>query len=200
MACHPSPSCEVALEEATVLWPNRRVSSDGICASSSHTAQNPNSDHEPNIVINGRGYATAFDLSDDKPRGCDADHLVELLRQRRDPRIKYVIAEYRMFSSYNTSTHPAWTWRPYPGTNPHSTHVHVSIKPEFMFDTSPWWGPLLEDDDMAWSPQDSANLAEAVKLLQNINHHISGAAVDGARLPTLMQDVDRMADKIVGKD
>lgn len=200
MRCYPSPACEVALEEASILWPSRRTSSDGICASATHTSQNPGSDHEPRVIINGHGYATAFDLSDDKPAGCDADFLVEQLRINRDPRIKYVIAERRMFSSYPTSTHPAWTWRPYSGSNPHSSHVHVSVNQDFMFDMSPWWGPLLEEDDMAWTPEDSANLAEAVKLLQNINHHISGPATGGARLPILMQDVDRMADKVVGKD
>lgn len=135
MACRPAPACKAALAEATRLWPNRRTTSDGICASSTHSKQNPTSDHEPNA----QGYATAFDLSDDKGAGCDADALVEMLRRKRDPRVKYVIAERRMYSSYSTSTRRAWEWGTYTGSNPHSSHVHVSIKPEWIHNTDPWW-------------------------------------------------------------
>lgn len=144
MGCTPAPTAVAALAEASSLWPNRRRTSDGICASPEHTTANPGSDHEPHVVIRGTAYASAFDLSDDKPNGCDADALVEQLRQRRDPRVKYVIAERRMYSSYPTSTHSAWTWRPYNGSNPHSSHVHVSLLPDALFDLNPWWN--LEDD------------------------------------------------------
>lgn len=146
MACRPAPACSNALREATFIWPDRSKLSDGTCASSQHSQQNPNSDHEPN----SDGYATAFDLTDDKLHGCDADWLAEQIRLRRDERIKYVISERRMFSSYRTSTHPAWTWRPYSGPNPHSKHVHFSILPEFIHDQRQWWYPLLTGELMRY--------------------------------------------------
>lgn len=133
MACAPAPSCKAALAEATRLWPNRNRASDGICASPRHTQQNPTSDHE---------VGNAFDLTDDKANGCDADAFAELLRSRRDDRVKYVICNHRMFSSYATSTRAAWQWGPYTGPNPHEKHTHVSIKPEARRDTRPWFEPV----------------------------------------------------------
>lgn len=50
------------------------------------------------------------------------------LRKSEDVRIKYVIFQGRMFSSYATSTHKAWKWRPYSGPNPHATHLHISVQ------------------------------------------------------------------------
>lgn len=55
------------------------------------------------------------------------DRLAESLRASRDPRIKYLIWDGRMFSAYPTSHYPAFAWRPYGGPNPHSTHLHLSV-------------------------------------------------------------------------
>lgn len=142
-----------ALDEATRLFPNRRRTSDGLCASSQHHNQNPGSDHEPNILIDGKYYESAFDLSDDPAHGCDAHAMAELLRIVRDPRIKYVISNRMMFSSYSGrdstgKSFAPWEWRKYNGSNPHDTHIHVSVLPNHLFDTAPWWGPLLEDETM----------------------------------------------------
>lgn len=180
--CTPAPSCTAALEEASRRWPERRRASDGICASSTHTRQNPSSDHEPHVQVGQKHYATAFDLTDDKDAGCDADKLVEQLRRRRDPRVKYVIAERRMFSSYDARGVPAWTWRPYTGDNPHSSHVHVSIVPEAIHDTGPWWGQ--EDDDMKPDERD---------WLSRIHHEL----VAGDTQPsTVVQTLERLEKKV----
>ena len=53
--------------------------------------------------------------------------LAEQLRQSRDPRLRYVIHEGRLFSSYNHRDAPAWMWRRYRGRNFHANHVHVSV-------------------------------------------------------------------------
>lgn len=162
MTCYPAPCCKKALQEATVKWPKRRKTSDGICASSDHSSQNPNSDHEPNVVINGKGYATAFDLSDDKANGCDADKFAEDLRLRRDFRVKYVICNRRMFSSYPSKSYAAWVWRPYTGDNPHESHTHVSIKPYAVFNDQSWF-PNEEDDEL--KPDER-------EMLQTANHFV----------------------------
>lgn len=146
MACTPAPACVAVRKQATKLWPARSQASDGICASSTHTTQNPGSDHEPHVVLNGVAYATAVDLTDDKAHGCDADEWAEFLRRVRDPRVKYVICNQRMFSSYAVQGIPPWTWRTYKGANPHEKHTHLSIVPEAVHVVGPWFPQLVSID------------------------------------------------------
>src|SRR5688572_11951941 len=110
-------ACRAMLTEATKRWPNRSRASDGILPSAAHTATNPSSDHE---------LGNAVDLTHDPEHGVDCQLLADYVRF--DPRIKYVIFNRRI---YNPSV--AHAWRPYaPGTtkpgNPHTKHMHVSIK------------------------------------------------------------------------
>lgn len=165
MACVPAPACVAVRRQASRLWPDRSQASDGICASSTHTAQNPGSDHEPHVVYQGTAYATAVDLTDDKAHGCDAGAWAEWLRTSQDPRVKYVIANRRMFSSYATKTCPAWTWRTYTGANPHDKHTHLSIQPDALFDDGPWF-PQLQSQ-----PEDDVT-AEEHEWLATANHFV----------------------------
>lgn len=136
MSCRPSRAAQAGLDQATAISPNRNKASDGTCASQAHSQQNPSSDHEPNEF----GEAMAFDLTDDPAHGIDTWALWDDIRQRRDPRVKYGICDRQMFSSYPSSGYPAWTWRPYSGSNPHSSHAHMSILDGHQNDTSPWFG------------------------------------------------------------
>lgn len=105
------------------------------------------SDHNPTAS----GVVCAIDVLGDK--GLDlqafADHLV------RDPHqaLKYVIFNRRIWSKARASE----GWRPYSGSNPHTTHAHVSvgIGPDGRStgpydDTTPWGiastEPSMEDD------------------------------------------------------
>ena len=69
------------------------------------------------------GIVTALDITHDPKNRVDTWAIAEHLRQHRDSRIKYVISNRRIFSS----TVSPWTWRTYSGSNPHSSHVHVSV-------------------------------------------------------------------------
>lgn len=130
MAKIPAPSAKMLLLQATALWSNRRTDSDGIVPSAAHTAANPTSDHEPGAA----GYCHAVDLSHDPANGCDCAAITEKLRASRDPRIKYVIFNRRIFSP------STWEWRPYSGSNPHDKHLHMSIIDTKLAceDLSPW--------------------------------------------------------------
>lgn len=153
MSCTPAPSCRAALDEATVLFPARHKASDGICASSQHHQQNPNSDHET---------GDAWDLTHDLANGCDVDVLFDRIVRRRDPRVKYLIRNKRILRSYDKPGIPAWTWANYTGSNPHDKHGHCSILPDARHNVSPWFNPppppipqpqpeppqQQEDDDM----------------------------------------------------
>lgn len=127
-----APTCVTALHEATQLWPDRNRASDGILPSAAHHAQNPNSDHEE---------GNAFDLTNDPAHGCNTYRLAILLAASRDERVSYIISNR---SIWNPSISP--DWRPYHGSDPHTGHMHTSIKPQFRDDKRPWWGPLLKGE------------------------------------------------------
>lgn len=98
-------------------WPERDKSSDGTIGDRKHADRR--SDHNPDFY----GIVRALDITNDPSGGCDAAKLAEALRLSRDPRIKYVIFNKRIFSS----TVQPWIWRPYNGDSPHSKHVHISV-------------------------------------------------------------------------
>lgn len=210
MTCTRAPACKAVLDQATALWPNRSTASDGICASATHTSQNPGSDHEPHVIVGGVAYATAVDLTDDKAGGCDADAWAEQLRLRQDNRIKYVICNRRMFSSYATSISPAWAWRPYTGDNPHEKHTHLSIVPAAIFDTRPWFtgGDDVTEEEhnmlatanhfvkVIW-PHEQERLGRMEAALEQLTKGAPGFGIDPPPIATdkILELVERIAEK-----
>lgn len=108
-------------EQINALWPDRDKTSDGSIGDEAHQARR--SDHNPDED----GVVTAIDITDDDSVGADMRKLAESLRVNKDERIKYVIHEGKMFSSYASGTYDAWTWRPYSGVNGHFNHLHISV-------------------------------------------------------------------------
>ena len=123
LAKRATPAAIAALRQATRLWPKRRRSSDGLLPSAAHVAQNPNSDHND-------GYA--FDLSHDPANGVDCNVLFR--RFRDDPRVEYLIWDRRIWSKRRGE-------RAYSGPNPHTSHIHVSIKRDGLahLNTKSWF-------------------------------------------------------------
>lgn len=166
MACTCAPSLVRLTAEVDKLWPNRDRASDGCCASSAHTVQNPDSDHEPNAD----GYARAKDIDEDlTPNGPGPDnldlvllHLYGANEATADKRVKYMIYQANDGSGitwiyYPTSGKRARGRYRYLGPNPHDKHLHVSIFDWAIHDTGTWLAarPLpppppipQEDDDM----------------------------------------------------
>lgn len=144
MVCIPAPACVAALAEATVLWPNRRKTSDGICGDSSHASGK--SDHNPDAS----GFAHAWDLSHDPANGVDCAVLSELLKGKPDHRVKYIIWNRRIWNPSISAN-----WRKYTGVNPHTSHMHVSIYSTSAIrnDTSKWFSfpPDPEEDFMPFT-------------------------------------------------
>lgn len=122
-AATPARACRNALAEATQRWRGRNRASDGIMGDRNHCPGS--SDH---------CTGNAFDLTHDPVNGCDAHALAEGLKQRIDPRVKYVISNARI---WNPSIAPGW--RTYSGANPHTSHAHVSIHGRAREDSAPWW-------------------------------------------------------------
>lgn len=118
---HPAVSSLCDLIETE--WPEPH-GADGTVASKPHDEVNPRSDHRP-WPYDSTGLVSAVDVGEVTED--DGQILAEALRTSRDPRIKYVIHEERMFSSYPTTSRAAWEWGAYSGPNPHGSHVHVSV-------------------------------------------------------------------------
>lgn len=124
-------SLTTLLLQADKEWPLRHPS-DGTAAGQGHFTTSPKSDHTPDID----GDVRAGDIGEVTED--DAFQLAEAIRLSEDPRIKYVIHERRMYSSYPTSEYPPYTWRPYSGSNGHWSHVHISVRSFNQNDNHPW--------------------------------------------------------------
>jgi hypothetical protein len=129
-----SPAIEALIEQVEAAWDIRHPT-DGTVASRGHDQRNPRSDHRPSRVA-PFGIVRAVDVGETvEDRG---ELLAEEIRQSGDPRVRYVIHEGRLFSSYNHPNGPPFMWRRYSGASFHTDHVHVSVLPRGDRDPSAW--------------------------------------------------------------
>jgi len=133
------------LGEVNASAPGRSKVSDGGIGDARHAAST--SDHNPCRCCR---VVTARDFTHDPKGGFDSYEFAEWLRLRvamgREPRVKYVISNGRIYSGAGQA-HPAGKWRPYTGKNKHAHHVHVSVRHDARFrdDDKPWgWHPQGE--------------------------------------------------------
>lgn len=113
----PAYSLTKLLAQVNTTCPARSKASDGIIGDTAHAASV--SDHNPDPD----GVVHALDLTHDPIHGLDATKLGVALINSHDPRIAYLIVNRRIASS----TISPWTWRPYNGTDPHTSHLHLSL-------------------------------------------------------------------------
>lgn len=129
----PSPACLAALRDATARWPRRSKRSDGIMGDARHQAKP--SDHN---------LGNAVDITHDPANGCDG--FLVSRAAINDPRTQYVIFNREIWN-VDRQNEGDNGWRPYHGDNPHTKHVHVSIKASMREDARRW--PFA---DMATAP------------------------------------------------
>src|SRR5262245_43549394 len=121
----PAPACKKALADATARWPKRNKASDGIMGDEAH--KKTKSDHND---------GNAFDLTHDPVNGVDCNALS--LQVIKDARVTYVIWNRQIYNRAQASK----GWQKYTGSNPHTKHMHVSIKAASRNDLSAWpWSP-----------------------------------------------------------
>lgn len=171
MAWRAMNSLLVLRDQVNALAPNRSRASDGLVGDEAH--QGTNSDHNPHYVPGvGSEIVTALDLTHDPAHGFDSYRFAEVLRLNRDKRIKYVISNHRIFSSYASGSRAAWVWGSYNGVDPHTNHVHVSVLDAAISDTRTPWDlegfMALTDDDVRkiWSFFLGASGPNAAQALQ----------------------------------
>lgn len=127
----------VLRDQINSAYPNRSRVSDGFIGDDNHAATW--SDHNPWY---GPGIVTAGDFTHDPRNGFDIDRFTDQLRDTRDFRIKYVIANGWIMDS-RPQFNP-WEWVRYYGDNPHTSHVHISVvAAPACDDTRPWNVPML---------------------------------------------------------
>lgn len=122
-------SLEVLRNQINEAYPNRSKASDGTIGDPNHQAEGSGSDHNPNRA----GVVCAFDITHDPANGVDIDKLSDALADSRDPRIKYLIAN----SLILVPADYGWKWVTYTGSNPHTSHLHVSVYGDYD-DQSNW--------------------------------------------------------------
>jgi GH25 family lysozyme M1 (1,4-beta-N-acetylmuramidase) len=129
MAWRVANSLNKLLKQLNDRAPNRNKASDGSIGDTAHS--NRTSDHNPWY---GPGIVTARDFTHDPSGGLDCNWLAEQLRTVRDPRIKYVIWNHKIFDSRY-----GWSWAPYYGANPHTKHLHLSVVANSLNDNTADW-------------------------------------------------------------
>ncbi|ETT25272.1 phage tail fiber protein [Rhodococcus aetherivorans] len=116
-------------DQVNAAYPHRSKASDGTIGDPAHQAEGSGSDHNPNR----HGVVCAFDITHDPANGLDIVALAEALASSRDPRIKYLIRNRQIMVPADYG----WRWVAYSGSNPHTSHLHVSVHGNYD-DASNW--------------------------------------------------------------
>lgn len=110
----------------------------GWIAGADHRQSGPHFPEYPPPPGNPPYEVDAIDPPHDPSRGADMAVLTEALRLSRDPRIKLVIFNRRIFSSYDHAEGDPFTWRPYRESDPHTGHAHIERTDQRRDDLRPW--------------------------------------------------------------
>lgn len=171
----PAASVSALFAQANAKFPGRDKRSDGTIGDARHQAE-PTSDHNPD----SRGIVHAGDVTHGPYWGSaamDCRPLVEGIRTRRDPRLRYQIFQGQIMSG---ATGPApWVWRSYTGSSKHMEHAHISVNYNLVGenDTSDWFSTAAAPP--AAPVQPGAYDGMAVTRATQTALHFVGAEVDG---------------------
>lgn len=147
--------------------PKRSKLSDGNIGDAAHATRD--SDHNPHVKDGKMGVVTAVDVTHDPKNGCDATKIAAALVESRDDRIKYLIWNRSMVSSYPSHGTAAWTWRGYSGANPHNKHLHISvIGSKSLYDSTDAWALSEPDKPIQNGEAKPAPEADSEPAQQNV--------------------------------
>jgi hypothetical protein len=161
MAWRNAKALDTLKGEITEAYPGRKPGSLQTIGDPNHSSRD--SQHNPNPA----GVVTAIDVMNDTA-GPDpdwlADYLVDLGKSG-DARIWYVVWDRKIWSrTYG------WVTRAYTGSDPHTSHVHMSLwQTSAAYDSTAPWG--LEDS-VALSDADIKKIADAV-WNRNVQNYIT---------------------------
>jgi hypothetical protein len=133
-------SLDALLAQINKTAPRRAKVSDGSIGDAAHSSRA--SDHNPHVRDDRMGVVTARDFTHDPKGGLDCHELAASLIEARDARVKYIIWNRQICSSIVSP----WQWRPYKGSNPHTKHLHISVrKDKHLYDDERLWAVRLVD-------------------------------------------------------
>ena len=135
-----APSLKALFTDIDQVAPRRNRVSDGSIGDAKHRKRK--SDHNPDPFPNG--IVRAIDVTHDPGRGCDCSRLASRIRERRDPRVAYVIFNRRIMAGQAGPS--PWVWRRYNGPSPHTHHMHVSIRHTEAAENDRGTWHILEED------------------------------------------------------
>lgn len=167
----PAKCLPVLLLQLNLLYPKRSKASDGMLGDSAH--QGTTSDHNPN----GAGVVTALDVTHDPGDGLDIQELADQLIASKDARIKYIICNRRIWQSGK--------WVPYSGPNPHTKHLHLSVKGNY--DSTTKWD-IGEDMSNVLTNRSEAILLERIIQMDHTPSAASIKAATGVDLEGYLRD------------
>lgn len=138
------------LAEVNHRWPNRDKASDGTIGDVRHQHETT-SDHNPWIHdSHGVGVVRALDVDSGPGLNPDEAHdtigdtvtkAVIAAAKAGHPAMgtgSYVIHERKIASA---KSDPPWSWRPYTGSDPHTSHPHISVAlHQGGYDSTKPWG------------------------------------------------------------
>lgn len=171
------------LDQVDAEAPHRSIASDGSIGNAEH--QTRESDHNPWVgPVDGLMIVTARDFTHDPAGGFDAYEFAEALKAAKDPRVKYVISNWRIWSLARDRE----GWRKYAGPNGHTHHTHVSCTSSYpLFDRTTAWTITLPGHPAVTTPEDEMSEADVQRILdyqkactiqiQNNTRQIVGNAV-----------------------
>lgn len=154
-----APALITLRNQVDSLHPGRSKASDGTIGDPAHQAKT--SDHNPDR----RGVVAAIDLTHDPKHGLDIQKLADALVASKDTRIKYIIANRRIWEN--------GVWKDYIGTNPHNKHLHLSVNAVNYDDAREW--KLKEGDKVNFTEEQIRNLADAAEIKQTPEQLREGA-------------------------
>lgn len=112
MSWHLAPALDQLRAEVNALWPSRSKASDGTIGDAAHSSRT--SDHNPNA----RRSVNAIDIT---ASGIDTGKLINAAKAH--PSVRYIIHRGQIMNRDIGN----FAARRYTGSNPHNTHVHISI-------------------------------------------------------------------------
>ena len=131
-----SKSAETLRSQINSAFADRDTRSDGWIGDERH--RTTKSDHNPALPS---GVVRAIDI--DRDLGGPANNAFYLANQlrklaKKDKRISYIIFNHKIASRVSL-----WKWRKYRGSNPHTSHVHISFTPRGDQDKRKFKLPIL---------------------------------------------------------
>ena len=108
-------------QEVNAKFPNRDKASDGTIGDADHRKRT--SDHNPWVPPPEGGYVTAADID---ASGGVAKDLIDWIAENKPEWLKYMIFNRKIMAGDDGPS--PWRWRSYNGSNPHTSHGHISVE------------------------------------------------------------------------